>query len=156
MKLRNIQQFYPSYFLEMVSEGVSSKKGLHTNHHITVQLAGCSNIFLQISSELHMHFREFSRLAANHTMEFFSTPETMPVYKQPGWESSQLGDIPFLGLTLAFTTLVFVVELLLDTRQYEKFSVALLKKKIPKELVGIIKQETFDKANDCKLFESTF
>ena len=87
-------------------------------------------------------------------MDFFSTPETMPVYKQPGWESSQLGDIPFLGLTLAFSTLVFIVEIVLDLRQYEKFSVALLKKKVPKELVGIIKQETFDKANDCKLFGS--
>ena len=74
----------------------------------------------------------------------------MPVYKQQGWESGQRGDIPFLGLTLAFSALVFAVEIVLDLRQYEKFNTALLRKKIPKELVGIIKQETFDKANDCE------
>jgi hypothetical protein len=83
-------------------------------------------------------------------MEFFATPDTIPVYKQVGWEASQRGDIPYLGLTLAFSLFVFLFELALDMRQYEKFADALVRKKIPKELVGIISEETFTKANDCK------
>ena len=84
-------------------------------------------------------------------MDFFTTPDTMPAYKQQGWTSAPSGEIPFLGLTLGFTALVFAVELVLDLRQYDKFNTALLNKRIPKELAGIIKQETFNKANDCKL-----
>lgn len=83
-------------------------------------------------------------------MEFFATPDTIPVYKQAGWEASQRGDVPYLGLTLAFTLFVFLFELLLDMRQYEKFADALKSKKVPKELLGIISEETFTKANDCK------
>ena len=84
-------------------------------------------------------------------MDFFTTPDTMPVYRQIGWDANQRGDIPFLGLTLAFTALVFLVEAALDMRQYEKFEQALKNKRVPKELKGIIKEETFNKANDCKL-----
>lgn len=83
-------------------------------------------------------------------MDFFATPDTIPAYKQVGWEASQRGDIPYLGLTLAFSLFVFLFELALDIRQYEKFADALVSKKIPKELVGIISEETFTKANDCK------
>lgn len=83
-------------------------------------------------------------------MEFFATPDTIPAYKQVGWEASQRGDIPYLGLTLAFSLFVFLFELALDMRQYEKFANALVSKKVPKELVGIISEETFTKANDCK------
>lgn len=83
-------------------------------------------------------------------MEFFSTPETMPVYKQYGWEPSQRGDIPFLGLMIAFTLFMFLLELMLEFRQYEKFVIALAKKNIPKELKGIISEEVFTRANDCK------
>lgn len=83
-------------------------------------------------------------------MEFFATPETMPAYKQFGWEASQRGDIPFLGLMIAFSTFMFLLELMLEFRQYEKFEVALKKKNIPKELKGIISEEVFTRANDCK------
>lgn len=79
-----------------------------------------------------------------------TTPDTMPKYKQRGWESSQKGDIPLLGLTLAFMGLVFMFEAILDLRQYDKFKDALANKKIPKLLQGVITQETFDKSNDCK------
>ena len=83
-------------------------------------------------------------------MEFFATPETMPVYKQFGWEASQRGDIPFLGLMIAFSLFMFLFELMLEFRQYDKFVVALTNKKIPKELKGIISEEVFTRANDCK------
>jgi len=72
----------------------------------------------------------------------------MPAYKQRGWQSSQKGDIPLLGLTLAFSCLVFALEAILDLRQYDKFKDALASKKIPKLLQGVITQETFDKSND--------
>lgn len=82
---------------------------------------------------------------------FFNTPETLPVYKQQGWDATQRGEIPFLGFTLAFTALIFIVEAVLDFRQYDKFEAALRNKRMPKELKGIIKDETFNKANDCKI-----
>ena len=47
---------------------------------------------------------------------------------------------------MAFTAVVFIFELILDYRQFTKFDEA---KKVPKELEGIIDQETFDKANAC-------
>ena len=75
----------------------------------------------------------------------------MPRYKQAGWDSNQLGDVPILGLTIAFTTFIFLLELLLDIRQYDKLDAAYKSKKIPKELVGIISVKTFHKANDCKI-----
>ena len=78
-------------------------------------------------------------------------PDTIPKYKQAGWESSQLGDVPILGLTIAFTTFIFLLELLLDIRQYDKLDAAYKSNKIPKELVGIISAKTFHKANDCKI-----
>jgi hypothetical protein len=81
---------------------------------------------------------------------FLETPDSMPAYKQRGWVSSQKGDIPLLGLTLAFSCFVFALEAILDLRQYDKFKDALASKKIPKLLQGVITQETFDKSNDCK------
>lgn len=83
-----------------------------------------------------------------------------PVYRQSAWDASQVGDIPYLGLTLIFTVLIFAVELNLDVRQLKTFYTT---KGLPKELVHHINRETFTKSNEYgkdkflfKIVESTF
>jgi hypothetical protein len=86
----------------------------------------------------------------NAVMAFFVTPDNIPAYKQRNWDAALVGPIPFLGLTLGFGAFIFLVEMMLDIRQYDKFQFALSKKKLPKELVGVISEEVFTKSNDCK------
>lgn len=83
-----------------------------------------------------------------------------PVYRQSAWNASQVGDIPYLGLTLIFTVLIFAVELNLDVRQLKTFYTT---KGLPRELVHHINRETFTKSNEYgkdkflfKIVESTF
>ena len=72
-------------------------------------------------------------------MEYFI--ET--VYKQKGWNTGQVGDIPYLLLTLIFTCLVFIFEFYLDVRQLSLFRTA---KEVPKELKGSVPKDTFLKS----------
>jgi STE24 endopeptidase len=73
-------------------------------------------------------------------MELLSS---LPLYKQHGWSHSQESNVPYLLLTLAFTCLIFLVEINLDFRQLAKFS---HNNGIPKELKEFVKQDTFEKA----------
>ena len=84
--------------------------------------------------------------AWNSTFAYFRVADEYPRYKSYGWRPTEVdeGVVPFLGLTIGFTALVFVFETLLDARQLGKFDDA---KKVPKELDGVVDQETFDKAN---------
>lgn len=53
-----------------------------------------------------------------------------PYYKQANWSKDvDSGNIPYLGLTLVFTTVVFLFEFYLDSRQLHKFRT---EKKLPK------------------------
>ena len=86
--------------------------------------------------------------------------QDLPVYKQEGWNASQIGDVPYLGLTLAFTVFIYLVEAYLDWRQLQTFYNT---KTLPKELVEHISEETFKKSNEYgkdkfafKIFESLF
>jgi hypothetical protein len=56
-----------------------------------------------------------------------------PYYKQANWSKDvESGNVPYLGLTLVFTTLVFLFEFYLDSRQLHKFRT---EKKLPKVLI---------------------
>lgn len=68
---------------------------------------------------------------------------SFPLYRQADSNSST-GDVPYLFLTLAFTTVVFAFEFWLDLRQLAKFD--LTTARIPARLVDVVKQETFSKS----------
>ena len=61
----------------------------------------------------------------------FKYTENFPIYKQEGWSSKQMGEIPFLGITVIFSVSVFVFEYYLSSRQLRKYHIA---KKLPEEL----------------------
>jgi STE24 endopeptidase len=66
-----------------------------------------------------------------------------PIYKQEGWDPDKIGNIPYLMLTLGFTTIVFMFEFYLDIRQLNLFRTS---KSVPKELQGLIPDDTFHKS----------
>lgn len=68
--------------------------------------------------------------------------DNLPFYKQAGWSQDEQ-HFPYLLLTLAFTSFVFLLEISLDFRQLHKFS---HNDGIPKELKEHVKEETFTKA----------
>lgn len=84
----------------------------------------------------------------------------LPLYKQENWSADQMGDIPYLGLTIAFTVLIFVLEAYLDFRQLSTFYST---KALPAELADHVTDETFKKSNyygkdkfAFKMIESAF
>eukprot|EP01031_Cornospumella_fuschlensis_P045725 gene45725-55966_t len=84
----------------------------------------------------------------------------IPYYKQPGFENSESA-YPYLALTLAFATLVFLVEIYLDHRQMRKFNPK--HARVPERLREMVQEETFEKslryrrdAFAFKLWESSF
>ncbi|RYY81257.1 M48 family peptidase, partial [archaeon] len=84
-----------------------------------------------------------------------------PYYKQAGWESSAADNVPYLTLTVAFATLVFLVEIYLDHRQMRKFNPK--HAQIPERLREVVQAEIFEKslayrreAFAFKLYESSF
>jgi STE24 endopeptidase len=66
-----------------------------------------------------------------------------PFYKQQGWKPEQIGDVPYLMLTLLFTCAVFVFEFYLDVRQLSLFRSS---KEVPAELKGSVPNDTFLKS----------
>lgn len=89
-----------------------------------------------------------------------SLEEFLPAYTQAGWHPDQVGPIPYLGLTLVFTSFMYVLEAYLDIRQLQAFTST---KNLPKELVTHISDETFRKSNaynkdkfSFKMIESAF
>jgi STE24 endopeptidase len=76
-------------------------------------------------------------------MQLPNSLEEFPLYKQVGWDKTQLGDYRFFLLTIAFTTLVFVVEFYLDRRQLALFRSS---KQVPKELEKVVSTDTFKKS----------
>lgn len=70
--------------------------------------------------------------------------QNLPVYKQEQWSANQVGDIPYLALTIAFTVFIFSLEGYLDLRQMIRFYTE--GHKLPKDLHGYVTQETFEKS----------
>ena len=71
-----------------------------------------------------------------------------------------MGNIPYLGLTIGFTVLIFVLEAYLDFRQLSTFYST---KSLPSELTDHVSDETFKKSNEYgkdkfgfKMIESAF
>jgi STE24 endopeptidase len=93
-------------------------------------------------------------------LKFLALEEYLPAYTQAGWRPEQVGLIPFMGLTLAFTVFIYILEAYLDWRQLRTFYTT---KSLPKELVNHISDETFRKSNaygkdkfSFKIIESGF
>lgn len=79
--------------------------------------------------------------------EFISwTTSNLPVYKQyiDAPSNTSADPVPYLFLTILFTTLVFIVESYLDHRQLSRFSGPSCV--LPKELVDFVNAATFDKS----------
>ena len=72
------------------------------------------------------------------------TTTSLPIYKQSSSTVLDANVVPYLFLTLLFTTVVFIVEAYLDRRQLSRFSGP--KCVLPKELVDFVTSETFDKS----------
>lgn len=99
---------------------------------------------------------EFSRMNFGEVRAFGD----FPLYRQAGWDSAQMGKIPFLLLTLGFTVAVFYFEFYLDLRQWGKF---FNNPKLPDQLKNVVNAETFEKSIayrkdtfSFKIFESLF
>eukprot|EP01035_Chromulina_nebulosa_P066449 gene66449-90968_t len=89
------------------------------------------------------------------------TTTSLPIYKQSSSTVLDANVVPYLFLTLLFTTVVFIVESYLDRRQLSRFSGP--KCVLPKELVDFVTSETFDKSVAYgkdkfafKIFEGTY
>lgn len=110
---------------------------------------------------LRLHFKPERLQQILKAMDkILAATSALPIYRQSAWSASQLGDIPYLGFTLVFTVLIFVIELHLDIRQLKTFYAT---NTLPKELVKHIPNETFQKSNAYgkdkflfKIIESTF
>jgi STE24 endopeptidase len=76
-------------------------------------------------------------------MEGLLNFDKYPIYRQESWDAAQLGDVPYMQLTIGFIVLIFVIEFYLDWRQLGLFTSASL----PKELVAHITPDTFKKSN---------
>jgi STE24 endopeptidase len=93
-------------------------------------------------------------------LKLLALEEYLPAYTQAGWRPEQVGAIPFMGLTIAFTVFIYLLEAYLDWRQLRTFYTT---KALPKELVNHISDETFRKSNaygkdkfSFKIIESGF
>ena len=67
----------------------------------------------------------------------------LPTYHQQNWDSSVVGNIPYLQLTLGFGLLTFLFELYLDWRQLRSYS---RKQTVPKEIAGLVEEDVFQKS----------
>ena len=72
------------------------------------------------------------------------TKTSLPIYKQSSSTVLAENNVPYLFLTLLFTSVVFIVESYLDRRQLSRFSGP--KCVLPKELVDFVTSETFAKS----------
>lgn len=68
---------------------------------------------------------------------------SFPLYKQSSWSTNGESTTPYLEITVAFTALIFAIEIYLDFRQYHRFY---HNNGIPKELKSYITEETFNKS----------
>jgi site-specific recombinase len=90
----------------------------------------------------------------------FEASKSLPLYRQSAWDATQLGDVPYMNITLIFAVIVFVLEYYLDIRQTLAFYTHL---SLAPELKGHITDETFKKSTaynkdkfSFKMVESLF
>lgn len=83
-----------------------------------------------------------------------------PIYKQDNFDNTQVGDVPYLAITMGFIIFIFFIELYLDIRQLSVFYSNVT---LPKELTNYVTEETFIKSNSYvkdkfqfKIIESSF
>lgn len=90
----------------------------------------------------------------NSTMEAIENIlKDYPVYTQDGWKPEQVGEVPFLLLTVGFSISMFFLEHYLDHRQHFLFKTV---KEIPVDLKGHVSEVEFTKSQTYNSDKSAF
>ena len=142
--VHNMRLFWPKKWC--LSERLSRDwRGSKKKQTRTTLFRGCIFLFNRLYASFSLLFYHGSEVKMDKAQEFFRFSNDVPRYRSLGWQHSTT-DVPYLGLTIAFMTFIFLVEIILDYRQLTKFEET---KKLPKQLEGIIEKEVFEKANAC-------
>mmetsp|Transcript_24831 Transcript_24831/g.55106 ORF Transcript_24831/g.55106 Transcript_24831/m.55106 type:complete len:514 (-) Transcript_24831:51-1592(-) len=106
-------------------------------------------------------YADLPNMSAGDMLEgVFEASKNLPLYRQSAWDASQLGEVPYMNLTVVWCCCCFVLEYYLDIRQRLAFYTQL---SLAPELKGHISDETFKKSTaynkdkfSFKMVESMF